>query len=49
MSPDKLVDENDPSPWVAKTKVAPVKITKEVILVFKTKYETFFKIFFWDI
>ena len=28
MSPDKLVDENDPSSWVAKTKVAPVKFTK---------------------
>ena len=28
MSPDKLVDENDPSTWVAKTKVAPVKFTK---------------------
>ena len=28
MSPYKLVDENDPSKWVAKTKVAPVKFTK---------------------
>ena len=28
MSPDKLVDEKDPSTWVAKTKVAPVKFTK---------------------
>ena len=28
MSPDKLVDENYPSTWVAKTKVAPVKFTK---------------------
>ena len=28
MSPDKLVNENDPSSWVAKTKVAPVKFTK---------------------
>ena len=25
MSPDKLVDENDPSTWVAKAKKAPVK------------------------
>ena len=31
MSPDKLVDENDPSTWVAKTK-GPGKI-HEVILV----------------
>ena len=31
MSPDKLVDENDPSTWVAKT-MAPGKI-HEVILV----------------
>ena len=28
MSPDKLVDENDPYTWVAKTKVTPVKFTK---------------------
>ena len=28
MSPDKLVDENDPYTWVAKTKVASVKFTK---------------------
>ena len=28
MSPNELVDENDPSTWVAKTKVAPVKFTK---------------------
>ena len=33
MSPDKLVDENDPSSWVAKTKVAPVKFTKWFLLV----------------
>ena len=34
MSPDKLVDENDPSTWVTKTKVksGPGKID-EVILV----------------
>ena len=31
MSPDKLVDENDPSTWVAKTKVAPVKFTKSFL------------------
>ena len=30
MLPDKLVDEKDPSMWVAKTKVAPIH---EVILV----------------
>ena len=28
MSPDKPVDKNDPSTWVAMTKVAPVKFTK---------------------
>ena len=28
MSPDKLVDKNDPYTWVAKTKVAPVKFMK---------------------
>ena len=28
MSPNKLVDDNDPSTWVTKTKVAPVKFTK---------------------
>ena len=28
MSPDKRVNENDPSTWVAKTKVAPIKFTK---------------------
>ena len=33
MSPDKLVDENDPSTWVAKTKVAPVKFTKWFLLI----------------
>ena len=32
MSPDKLVDENEPSMWVAKTKGGPSKI-HEVILV----------------
>ena len=32
MSPDKLVDENDPSTWVAKTKVAPVKFPKWFLL-----------------
>ena len=32
MSPDKLVDENDPYTWVAKTKVAPVKFTKCFLL-----------------
>ena len=31
MSPDKLVDENDPSTLVAKTKVAPVKFTKRFL------------------
>ena len=33
MSPDKLVDVNDPSTWVAKTKVAPVKFTKWFLLI----------------
>ena len=33
MSSDKLVDENDPSTWVAKTKVAPVKFTKWFLFV----------------
>ena len=28
MSPDKRVYENDPSTWVAKTKVAAIKFTK---------------------
>ena len=36
MSPDKLVDENDPSTWVAKTKVAPVKFTKWFLLLIKS-------------
>ena len=36
MSPDKLVDENDPSMWVAKSKSGPGKI-HEVILV-KTEH-----------
>ena len=33
MSPYKLVDENDPSTWVAKTKVAPVKFTKRFLFL----------------
>ena len=35
MSPDKHVDENDPSSWVAKTKVAPVKFTKWFLFVMR--------------
>ena len=37
MSPDKLVDENDPSTWVAKTKVAPAKFTKWFLLILASK------------
>ena len=32
MSPNKL-DENDPSMWVAKTKVAPAKIHKVILVL----------------
>ena len=35
MSPDELVDENNPSTWVAKTKVAPVKFTKGFLFFMK--------------
>ena len=37
MSPDKLVDENDPSTWVAKTKVVqsgPGKIHEVILVIF---------------
>ena len=37
MSPDKLVDENDPYTWVAKTKVAPVKFTKCFLFIQKNR------------
>ena len=38
MSPDKLVDENDPSMWVAKTKVTPVKFTKWLLFFLQGSY-----------
>ena len=41
MSPDKLVDENDPSTWVAKTKVAPVKFTKWFLFNINPYYSNF--------
>ena len=37
MSPDKLVGENDPSTWVAKTKKAPVKCTKWFLFCIQNK------------